>query len=86
MSRQVKKGEVWDVEHTRKGMFTIQFKADYDLDESEFIGGTVVDGTARGLTTYWEPGEPIDMRSSFLRLVKKVGEPLKTTEERHAHD
>lgn len=84
--RQVKKGEVWLVRHSRKGEFGIQFRDDYDLDTAEFVRGTVVDGVATGITADWGPGEQLDMRPSFLTLVKRIGEPLKTTEERHAHD
>lgn len=71
-----RRGEIWEVEHQRKGAFTICLSADYNTEEDEWISGVIVQGTAKAMLHYnvREVGESITMRGSFTVFVKRVSD------------
>lgn len=61
-------GQVYIINHTRKGTFGMRV----DSQDEEWISGEVVGGTADAMMDYniKEKGEPITVRKSLIRTAK----------------
>lgn len=61
---EYKIGGVYDVNHSRKGKFTIRVM----WEDEEWVAGSIVRGTAQALCNYnvKETGEEITLRKSFI--------------------
>lgn len=77
---QIKPGEIWDIEHERKGALTIWFlRAFADADEwidGEIVAGRVVFASAGNHMAQIESGlgtsgDTLAMRHSFVRFIKR---------------
>jgi hypothetical protein len=76
----IRSGEIWDVEHQRKGTLTIWFLRDV-ADADEWIEGEIVEGRvcyasagyriAQFEDGFGTPGDTLTMRHSFVRFIKR---------------
>lgn len=71
-----KAGEVWDIDHQRKGAFTALFEEDM-TDPGEWVRLMVVEGKARFVSIEnrmmgaGTPGDSFGVRISFIRLIRR---------------
>lgn len=63
----IKAGEIWRVNHSRKGPLTLKFAQD-STDLDEWIVAEIIDGRARTGT----PGDTITVRRAFLTFISPV--------------
>lgn len=76
----IKSGEVWDIQHQRKGALTIWFLRDF-VDADEWIEGEIITGRVRYASTanrlsqledgLGTPGDTLTMRQSYVRFIKR---------------
>jgi len=70
---KVKKGEVLEIQHYRKGTFNAIAKEDFDTDTAEWYPVVVPpEGAVGGMGEDWFEGESIPCRASFVAYIAKV--------------
>lgn len=91
---KIKKGDLLEIIHTRKGNFMAFAKRDFDTEKEEFfpvilakgspakIGIGTAGALGLGLPKYeWEKGDEIPCRASFVLSLKRVNqETIKNAE------
>ena len=71
-----KAGEVWEIDHGRKGRMSIRLLKDVEDEDDTFVEAVILDGTARYMAEdAREAGESLTMRVSLVRWIKKVKPP-----------
>jgi hypothetical protein len=63
-------GKTYEIDHTRKGRFTIRI----EKDDGEFVLGTIITGVAQVIVRDNEryEGEKIGLRKSFITVLKEI--------------
>ena len=65
---EIKKGQIVEVEHSRKGYFVAKASSDFDTDVAGFYPLILVTRLVQGMSTSWEEGEEIPCRNSLCKL------------------
>lgn len=78
---KIKKGRVYDIEHSRKGPLTVQAVEDEPKSKDEFMDMKIIEGRARyasignnlaqKLSGLGTPGDTITVRRSLFRVVRR---------------
>lgn len=76
---EIKKGQLLNIQHNRKGNFYAIADEDFDSDKTEFYPVRVASRSEggygvpiQGLSNQWKVGEQIPCRKDFVILIKAV--------------
>lgn len=64
----IKKGQLLDVQHKRKGNFQGIAEKDFDTETTEFYPIVVAEGCVGGMNKDWEKGERIPCRNTLTTI------------------
>lgn len=67
---KIKKGQLLEISHRRKGTFTAVAAEDFDSDEVAWFPIAVALTDVKGTNTVWRPGENIPCRAKFAYILK----------------
>lgn len=67
MDKEVKKGTLLKINHSRKGTFLARAKEDFNLDDEWYPIVLAVE-RVDGMNTFWEAGDDIPCRASLCKI------------------
>lgn len=71
-AKKIKKGQLVEIKHNRKGTFLAVASEDFSTKDEWYPVAVAQPKTVKGLNTEWEEGDPIPCRGEFCsKVVKK---------------